>query len=67
MLSAEDAVPVKHLTGVDELASTKLMSDEWTRGLISGERTIIYPPFVSAEGNTQCRGELISANADDLA
>ena len=31
VLSAEDAELVKRLTGVDEVASTKIMNDEWTR------------------------------------
>jgi Xaa-Pro aminopeptidase len=63
VLSTEDAELVKRLTGVDEVASTKIMNDEWTRGLVGGERTIVYTPFAPAEGNTQCRGELMSANA----
>ncbi len=63
VLSAEDAELVKRLTGVDEVASTKVMNDEWARELMSGERTIIYTPFAPAEGNAQSRGELVSANA----
>lgn len=63
VLSAEDGDLVKRLTGVDEVASTKVMNDEWTHSLTGGERTTFYTPFAPAEGNTQCRGELASANS----
>lgn len=62
VLSSEDADLVKRLTGVDEVASTKIMNDEWTRTLIGGERATVYTPFAPTEGNTECRGELMSAN-----
>lgn len=63
VLSAEDAEVVKRLTGVDEVASTKSMNDEWARGLMRGAHTIVYTPFAPAEGNAQSRGELMSAIA----
>jgi Xaa-Pro aminopeptidase len=63
VLSADDAELVRRLTGVDEVASTRVMNDEWARGLLRGPRTVIYTPSAPAEGNAQCRGELRSANA----
>jgi Xaa-Pro aminopeptidase len=62
ILSADDADLVKRLTGVDAVVSTAAMNDDWTRGLMGGSRTIIYTPFAPAERNTECRGELRSAN-----
>src|SRR5262245_38555688 len=63
VLSAEDAELVKRLTGVDEVTSTMVMNDEWTRGLMLAPRTVVFTPFAPAEGNAQSRGELMSANA----
>src|SRR5262249_20572153 len=63
VLSAEDAELVKRLTGVDEVASTTVMNDEWARGLMRAPCTVLFTPFAPAEGNAQSRGELRSANA----
>jgi Xaa-Pro aminopeptidase len=62
VLSANDAEQVKRLTGVDAVASTRDMTDEWIRELMRGSQ-IIYAPFAPAEGAGQSRGELQSANA----
>jgi Xaa-Pro aminopeptidase len=63
ILSADDADLVKSLTGVDTVASTRTMTEEWMRQIVRGFRPVIYTPFTPAEGNAQCRGELQSANA----
>src|SRR5262245_40870306 len=63
ILSAEDAEPVRRLTGVNAVLSTRVMSGEWMRALLQGRRTVVYTPFAPAEGNAQCRVELQSANA----
>jgi Xaa-Pro aminopeptidase len=63
VLSAADPELVRRLTGVDEVASTEVMNDEWTRRLMRGPRTVVYTPSAPAEGNAQCRVELRSANA----
>jgi len=61
VLSANDAELVKRLTGVDEVANTETMNAEWMRNLSRG--AAIYTMFTPAEGNSQSRGELQSANA----
>jgi Xaa-Pro aminopeptidase len=63
VLSAEDAELLKRLTGAAVVASTRGMTEEWLRQLLGGTETVIYTPFAPAEGNTECRGELRSADA----
>jgi len=63
VLSADDAELVKRLTGVDAVASTRSMNDEWMRAL----PTLLYTPFAPAEGSAQSRGELQSAAAAGAA
>jgi len=67
VLSAEDAELVKKLTGVDEVASTQMMTGDWMHDLLRGQTRgaspVIYTPFAPAEGNAQSRGELLAANA----
>ncbi len=63
VLSAEDAELVKRLTGVTKVLSTKAMTEDWFRQLLGGAQTTVYTPFAPAEGNTECRGELRSADA----
>jgi len=57
VLSADDAAQVKQLTGVDEVLSTASMRDNW----LQSPKTI-YTLLTPAEGNSQARGELSSAN-----
>jgi Xaa-Pro aminopeptidase len=63
VLSADDAQVVKRLTGVDRVASTKEMTEDWLRGLAGGAEMVVYTPFAPAEGNAQSRDELRSANS----
>jgi Xaa-Pro aminopeptidase len=63
VLSAEDADEVKRLTGVANVVSTKAMTEDWLRQLLGGATTVVYTPFAPGESNTECRGELRSANA----
>jgi Xaa-Pro aminopeptidase len=63
VISADDAEPVKRLTGVGAVASTKIMTEDWMRQLLANSARVIYTPFAPAEGNAQSRGELRSANA----
>lgn len=57
VLSADDAEQVKQLTGVDEVSSTALMREDW----LKSPKTV-YTLLTPAEGNSQARGELSSAN-----
>ncbi|HEV8132981.1 MAG TPA: Xaa-Pro peptidase family protein [Acidobacteriota bacterium] len=63
ILSADDADLVKQLTGVDAVASTQAMTEEWMRNLLRGPSAVVYTPFAPAEGSAQSRGELLAANA----
>jgi Xaa-Pro aminopeptidase len=65
VLSADDAELVKQLVGVDDVQSTKAMTDDWMRALLRGSppASAIYTPFAPAEGSEQSRGELLAANA----
>jgi Xaa-Pro aminopeptidase len=67
VLSADDAELVKRLTGVDAVASTQAMTDDWMRNLLRGPTPVIYTPFAPAEGSAQSRDELLSANASIAA
>jgi len=67
VLSADDAELVKRLTGVDEVASTETMRDNFLNGPPRGggpgfTALAIYAPFSPAEGAAQSRGELLSAD-----
>jgi Xaa-Pro aminopeptidase len=63
ILSADDADSVRRLTGVDKVASTRTMNEDWMRQFFRGPRTVIYTPFAPAEGAAQSRGEVQGANA----
>jgi Xaa-Pro aminopeptidase len=58
VLSADDVDMVKRLTGVDEVASTEAMRENF----LSGPLRAIYTPFSPSEGAGQSRGELVGAN-----
>jgi Xaa-Pro aminopeptidase len=64
VLSADDAALVKQLTGVDEVASTEAMRNDFLRtpGGPGNPPQVIYTPFSPAEGNAQSRYELLGAN-----
>lgn len=65
VLSSDDAELVKRLTGVDEVASTDAMRNDFLRPPAGGPRFTpldIYTPFGPAEGAGQSRGELVAAN-----
>src|SRR5262245_58153083 len=57
VLSADDAVDVKRLVGVDQVLSNAEMKGEWL-----GSPSTIYTLLTPAEGNSQARGEIRSAN-----
>ena len=63
MLSAEDAELVKQLTGVDAVASTRTMGEEWYGELTKAPATVIYTLFSPAEGSAESRHELQMSNA----
>jgi Xaa-Pro aminopeptidase len=63
VLSADDAEAVRNLTGVDKVASTKTMNEDWIRQLARGPRALVYTLFSPAEGVAQSRGEVQAANA----
>lgn len=67
VLSAENADEVKRLTGADEVLSNEVLRGDWFGKLPGGAPRRIYTPFAPAEGNSQSRGELISANASIAA
>src|SRR5258708_10610334 len=62
VLSAGDAAQVKQLTGSGEVLSTALMQDGWLQKLPGGVPKTIFTLLTPAEGNSQARGELSSAN-----
>jgi Xaa-Pro aminopeptidase len=62
VLSSNDAELVKQITGAAVVLSSKEMTEEWMRQIVSGVGAIIYTPLAPAEGNGQSRGELRSAN-----
>jgi Xaa-Pro aminopeptidase len=57
VLSADDAADAKRITGVDEVLSTGAMREDWL-----GTARTIYTLLSPAEGNSEARGELVSAN-----
>jgi Xaa-Pro aminopeptidase len=63
ILSADDAETARRLTGVEKVASTKMMNSDWIHQLVRGSRTVIYTPFAPAEGAAQSREEIRAANA----
>jgi Xaa-Pro aminopeptidase len=63
VLSADDAELVKQLTGVDSVASTRSMGEEWLNELLTAPVPTIYTMFTPAEGSAQSRYELQMANA----
>ncbi len=63
ILSADDAEEVRRLTGVDEVASTRTMNEDWARRSFRGARPVIYTPFAPAERAAESRGEVQAANA----
>ncbi|MEK7831489.1 MAG: aminopeptidase P N-terminal domain-containing protein, partial [Acidobacteriota bacterium] len=62
VLSANDAELVKQLTGVDAVASTKAMGEEWLSELMKAPAPAIYMLFTPAEGSAESRYELQNAN-----
>jgi Xaa-Pro aminopeptidase len=63
VLSADDAEVVRQLTGVDVVASTKSMGEEWLADLMKAPAPAIYTMFTPAEGSAESRFELQNANA----
>jgi Xaa-Pro aminopeptidase len=63
VLSADDADEVKRLTGADAVLSTDVIRGDWLGKLPGGMPKSVFTPFSPAEGNSQSRGELVSANA----
>lgn len=63
VLSAEDAAQVMQLTGVDSVASTRLMGEDWFSDLMRAPAPVIYTMFSPAEGTAESRYELQMANA----
>ncbi|HMX29986.1 MAG TPA: aminopeptidase P N-terminal domain-containing protein, partial [Blastocatellia bacterium] len=63
VLSAEDADPVRQLTGVDAVVSIKAMGEEWLAELMKAPAPAIYTLFSPAEGSAESRFELYNANA----
>ena len=63
VLSADDAELVRQLTGVDVVASTKSMGEEWLAELMKAPAPAIYTMFTPAEGSAESRFELQNANA----
>ena len=63
VLSADDAEEVKLLTGVNSVLSTDVIRGDWFGKLPGGAPKSVFTPFSPAEGNSQSRGELVSANA----
>jgi Xaa-Pro aminopeptidase len=62
VLSADDAAQIKQLTGADEVLSAALMQDGWLQKLPGSTPKTIFTLLTPAEGNSQARGELSSAN-----
>jgi Xaa-Pro aminopeptidase len=67
LLSADDAEEVKRLTGVNHVLSTGAIRGDWFGALPGGAPKSVFTPFSPAEGNSQSRGELESANASIAA
>ncbi len=67
VLSAEDAMQVKQLTGVDEVLSTDAIRGDWFGQLAGGAPRTVYTLLSPAEGNSQSRFELQNANASIAA
>lgn len=67
VLSADDAQEVERLTGVNRVLSTESIRGDWFATLPGGVPKNIFTPFSPAEGNSQSRGELVSANASIAA
>jgi Xaa-Pro aminopeptidase len=67
LLSADDAEEVKRLTGVNHVLSTGAIRGDWFGALPGGAPKSVFTPFSPAEGNSQSRGELESANASSAA
>ncbi len=63
VLSAEDAELVRQLTGVDAVASTRSMGEDWLNELVKAPAPAIYTLFSPAEGSAESRHELQNANA----
>jgi Xaa-Pro aminopeptidase len=63
VLSADDSVLVRELTGADEVRSTEAMRGDWLTGRAGRGPRTIYTPFSPAEGSAQSRYELNAANA----
>src|SRR5262245_43061481 len=64
ILSADDAELVQRLTGVDTVASTRAMTEDWMRDLLKGGLPpAIYTLFSPAEGSAESRFELQAANS----
>lgn len=61
VLSADDADQVRQLTGADAVVSNEQMKEDWL-GKSGGVPQVIYTLLTPAEGNSQARGELRSAN-----
>src|SRR5262245_16336041 len=62
VLSAEDTEQVKRLTGADAVESAASMQGDFLKS-----PAVIYALFTPAEGNSQSRREVVSANAAILA
>ena len=62
VLSADDAAEVKRLTGADEVLSTTAMRGDWLGELPGGAPRTVYTLLSPAEGTSESRGELVSAN-----
>jgi Xaa-Pro aminopeptidase len=60
VLSADDALLAKRLTGADEVRSSEQMTAAWP---LDGARGAIYVETAPAEGYAQSRGELRQADA----
>lgn len=67
VLSADDAELAKRLTGADEVLSTDEIRGDWFGKLAGGAPRTIYTLFSPAEGTSQSRGEIVSANASIAA
>ena len=63
VLSADDAEQVRKLTGADEVLSTAVMRDDWLRKLLRGLPRTVYTLLSPAEGNSESRFELLSADS----
>ncbi len=62
-LAAEDAEPVKTLTGVDAVFGSDLMARHFRGMLIRAPFPALYTPFAPAEGRVESRDELLGGIA----